>query len=942
MKNSKFIGTRWFKCDLHLHTPESKCFKKRDEVTAEEWVKEAIEKELDCVAVTDHNSGNWVDKIMEAAKGTPLVVFPGVEITCSDAKVHLLILFDTDKTSLDVNDFLLKAGIERKDFADQLAHTDMNLRDVASLAHERDAIIIPAHIDEFNGVSGAGSQIIKKFLELDFINGVQVVHQKFTVDDKKYNPKFKLELKDYLKEYYGKEINDEYIKSWRSAVVQSQKMRKSILTFSDNPHEKGNPQHGLWGIGQRYTWIKMEETPNLESLRQALLLPEFRIKNDFECPDNLKPHSNPEQWIQSISIYNTKITEPTEPLVVEFSPQMNTIIGGRGSGKSSILKFLRGVFPKKIDELKELDVIQSEFDSFFSPYNRKNSNGVINEGTTVEVLVHRRGELFKIVFKYLDKKNTLEISRYLESNGDFELIEDDPEEFIELFGFDIFSQKQIYDIGTKTNSLRARIDEKMTEISDLKEKLSEVKQSFCAKSLSIRQLEERISGKSALEIQIRDIENRIGAYNESGASSLIKSEAKFTKDNNTITNYSAEINHLESNFQNLIEGIEIEEIQLDQFSKEHSDEIKGISEAARKSLAEVKSDLEKLRDRYIDVNTSFKEQIQKSEWQKSRILNKEEFAQKKEELSKKGILDLEEIEDEIVLLNRKKEALAQIKKDENKLLKETDEKIKLKSEFISLRKKMTEKRRQFLTNNLSKGNVKGSVNSFRDLSEYINSLKSILGIENTYEDDVSALIQKWGTGNPELNNKNVFEIISQMQVGEFDGSKSGFNKRFITKIKDLNGESLDNIDLLFPEDEISIQYKIPGTNKFRSISTASPGQKTAAILTLLLSHGNDPLILDQPEDDLDNYLIYDLVVEQLRMSKERRQIIVVTHNANIPVNGDSEHIVVMNPETEKVKIKEVGSVEKKEIKNEICKVMEGGIEAFTMRAKRYSKLPKLV
>ena len=144
------------------------------------------------------------------------------------------------------------------------------------------------------------------------------------------------------------------------------------------------------------------------------------------------------------------------------------------------------------------------------------------------------------------------------------------------------------------------------------------------------------------------------------------------------------------------------------------------------------------------------------------------------------------------------------------------------------------------------------------------------------------------------------------------------------------------MDLLFPEDEIQIEYKVGNT--YKSISNASAGQKTAAILTLLLSHGTKPLILDQPEDDLDNRLIYDLVVDQMQNSKELRQIIVVTHNANIPVDGDSEQIIVMNSETKYIDVKLTGSLETTQIKQEICNIMEGGIDAFEMRSKRYGTL----
>ncbi|MCW5198069.1 AAA family ATPase [Clostridium perfringens] len=141
--------------------------------------------------------------------------------------------------------------------------------------------------------------------------------------------------------------------------------------------------------------------------------------------------------------------------------------------------------------------------------------------------------------------------------------------------------------------------------------------------------------------------------------------------------------------------------------------------------------------------------------------------------------------------------------------------------------------------------------------------------------------------------------------------------------------------MLLPEDEIKIQYKSKKSGEYKPIHNASAGQRTSAILTFILSDGVNPLILDQPEDDLDNHLIYSLIVEGLKASKENRQIIVVTHNANIPVNGDAELIISMNSSSKSIGVLEAGTLENEKIKSEICDVMEGGENAFIMRANRY-------
>ena len=121
--------------------------------------------------------------------------------------------------------------------------------------------------------------------------------------------------------------------------------------------------------------------------------------------------------------------------------------------------------------------------------------------------------------------------------------------------------------------------------------------------------------------------------------------------------------------------------------------------------------------------------------------------------------------------------------------------------------------------------------------------------------------------------------------------------------------------------------------KFDNLEKGSAGQKASAILAFLLSHGNKPLIIDQPEDDLDNALIYELIVHQIHANKARRQLVIVTHNPNIVVNGGAElvHVLQFNGQ---VQINQHGGLDEPDIRKAICNIMEGGKEAFEKRYKR--------
>ena len=151
----------------------------------------------------------------------------------------------------------------------------------------------------------------------------------------------------------------------------------------------------------------------------------------------------------------------------------------------------------------------------------------------------------------------------------------------------------------------------------------------------------------------------------------------------------------------------------------------------------------------------------------------------------------------------------------------------------------------------------------------------------------------------------------------------------------------DSIELMSLDDlvEVSLNVGDAAHEEFRPLHRLSAGQKSTAILLLALLESDGPLILDQPEDDLDNRFIYDDVVQRLRGAKEQRQFIIATHNANIPVLGDAEQIVVLDTEAVDDRVRAVivarGSIDDAELHGPVEDVLEGGPEAFQLRRDKY-------
>ena len=145
---------------------------------------------------------------------------------------------------------------------------------------------------------------------------------------------------------------------------------------------------------------------------------------------------------------------------------------------------------------------------------------------------------------------------------------------------------------------------------------------------------------------------------------------------------------------------------------------------------------------------------------------------------------------------------------------------------------------------------------------------------------------------------------------------------------------LDEMELFLPEDLVKARVRAPD-GSFKTIETGSVGEKSTAILSLLLSAGEQPIIIDQPEDDLDNQYVYNVVVDLLRRRKFSRQVIIATHNANIPVNGDAELILALGVEDRLGVVLGHGSIDQPNIKDLVSVIMEGSAEAFRLRRERY-------
>jgi ABC-type dipeptide/oligopeptide/nickel transport system ATPase subunit len=134
---------------------------------------------------------------------------------------------------------------------------------------------------------------------------------------------------------------------------------------------------------------------------------------------------------------------------------------------------------------------------------------------------------------------------------------------------------------------------------------------------------------------------------------------------------------------------------------------------------------------------------------------------------------------------------------------------------------------------------------------------------------------------------------------------------------------------------IEVDLGAPGNEQWSSVKKVSPGQRATAMLALALATGTEPLIIDQPEDDLDNRYIFDEVVSVIANVCEGRQVLVATHNANIPILGDAELVIAFDAVADRSVVMACGPLEEPTVAQKAREILEGGDEAFMARHRRY-------
>ena len=924
-----FPGARWWKFDFHTHTPASHDYQDR-EVTPTDWLLAFMRAGIDCVAVTDHNSGEWVDRLKSGLvqleeQAHPdfrrLSLFPGVEITANGG-THLLALFDPGKSTGDVRD-LLGAVQYRGESGESSRAADSSVVQIVEQVAKRGGIVIPAHVDLNRGLWDLAGNTLEPILT--------------------------------SKDVYAVEIVDPSSK--KPGLYQQHAQRWAEVLGSDS--------HGLAHAddqrvpGSRFTWIKMGQ-PSIDGLRLALLDGErFSVRRSDDPDSPLR--ALPAHHVRSIAITEARLMGHGEPATLEFSPWLNVLIGGRGSGKSTVLNCMRLAARREADlqRLDERSNTRRTFDRFNQVPRTRNDDGGLTDETHVEWTVSRDGVAHRIHWAQAPNADDTVVET-IDSKSEW-VASSSQHVTAERFPIRLFNQSQIGELaGDNQIALLDLIDEG-AGAQDCQREFEAACRAFFATRGRIRDIRAELGRSGEVEVALEDNARALALFEEAGHAAALQAFRATERQEREVERHFAVAEQAVRQVDDVADQLQSENIAESVFGEEDCesdcdrsaiaiiDSLRGIVDDAKTALSEASGTA---RELIAQQRTA----LQTSSWRSNADQTQTAYEHAVAALAVEGLGDTQSHADLVQQQQQLTSAQTRLAALSQELARIQQRAIDELEVVVLARRALSDARSAFLRETLTQNNyVRIRLIPYGENPRTTErSLRDALGVadDHRFPDDIgnagegasgSGLVDQLMDGLPQDSESRRHEFEARLEsmrqrlATAVEGGE-GFGGHFVNYLKrehSRSAEFLDQLLVWFPPDSLHVEHSLTADGtEFRPIGQGSAGQRSAAMLAFLLAHGDEPLVLDQPEDDLDNQLIYSLVVRQMRENKLRRQIIVVTHNPNIVVNGDAEMLHVLDFVNGQCTVVESGSLQNADMREEVCRVMEGGRIALEQRYRR--------
>ncbi|MXW67053.1 MAG: AAA family ATPase [Gemmatimonadales bacterium] len=851
---------------------------------AEAIVSKAAELNVSVLAITDHNDVGGVSHFQEAAAGRGITVFPGFELTSSEG-IHVLCIYESNTDKSRLERFLGEFGIHEPGSSSSLSNQPF--QDILGTVRRQGGITIAAHVTSDNGLLRVlqGQARIRAWQSED-LTAIQIPA-----------------LVDGLHPSYQSIITNENPDYGRPHPAGER-----LAVAAVNAHDVAKPED----LDQPSTtcFIKMS-TVGIEGLRQAFLDPDSRVRLS---PEGGAPVSDDHAVLQDLSWDSGFLDGVRLPL----NPNLNVLVGGRGAGKSTVVESLRYVLG--------LDPLGDEA--------RKAHQGIVQHvlrgGTKISLSV-RSAHPFSGEYRIERTVPNPPVVRTVTN----EISNLSPEDILPRI--EVYGQHEIAEL-TRSRQKLTRLLSRFVKTdsslvarkAEIRRNLKKTRRSILETQAELEELEERLATLPGLQ-------ETLSRYEASGLEELLGDRSLLVREERILNAISERVEPFRERLQDLRQELPIhreflsakslEELPSkdilsdgDNILKRLSDTLEQLASGFEKALKRADREIAAIRFRWEphrrDVNASYEKTLREL---KESAVDGAEFIRLRTEI------------ENLRPLRQREALLRQLEKE----LVERRHALLVEWEEI--------KAAEFRLLAAAAGNVGQRLDGRVQVE--VTAAGNRRPLVDLLRERVGGRLASAITILQEVPDLSLPDFVQQCRGGEEAlreeypmtpapaGLLAAASEDTLMRIEELE---LPPITILRLNTAASGESPV-----WRTLEELSTGQKATAVLLLLLLDSDAPLIVDQPEDDLDNRFITEGIVPRMREEKRRRQFIFSTHNANIPVLGDAELILGLTPAGEavrgsaRVEPQHMGSIDDRAVQELVEELLEGGRDAFETRRRKY-------
>jgi type III restriction enzyme len=932
-------GAHFFCCDFQVHTPRDRAWKGKSHTSAEErqvYARRLVEacrsKGINAIAITDHHDLCFFPHIKQAAlsetdgagvdipSDQKLIVFPAVELTINVPCQAILIL-DSDFPEAFLSQVLTALTINPAPESEAKASEVQRLESITTLVelkkkldeHDflRDRYIVLPNVTSGGSATLLRDGVAQKYRAMPCVGGYldgSITKCKagdlriLAGEDKKYGNK-----------------------------------RVALFQTSDSRSEDHSQ------LGAHKTWVKWA-VPTAEALRQACLAQDSRISQT-------RPEI-PSVVIRSLHVSNSEFLGPVD---LYLNPQYSALIGSRGTGKSTILEYLRWGL---CDE-HEVNGDGGDIESVGARQQRLIDQTLKKYDATVEVRFEVNG-----VPHLVRRRSTGEMLLRI---GDAELQPCKRDDVRTLLPVQAYSQRQLSRVGRRVDELNRFVQLGIkTELDTLNGQI----RSMAAKS---RQLYTDVRRKLGMEKSLKEDGLSIASLAQQADSirssltglspeqqSVLSMQPAYFAAQMLIEKWGSELRDLVSLNATLLKRLaglpsSIGSTAMGQLpdltilSKIEDDlrarvgVLRGLAEKIKVELGDAISDDGKPHGSYGASVAEWG--VAKAKFDASYAAAKAAASSHESQLKSLGELErkIKTVSDRIAQSETELGKVGNPEEEFRNLRKQWKELHRRRGDlFVSQCAKLTA---------ISEGAIRATTVRGGDLSGVEDQIRAIVrgsGLRTAKIDDVLDVVRSaddpiglWDELLDELERLASYQESDDRSAPRPASTallRCGFSDSDISRLSEkLTPASWLELALTSLGEQTTFEYRTK-EQQYIPFENASAGQQATALLISLLNQPGPPLIIDQPEDDLDNQVIFDIVKKVWR-AKTMRQLVFTSHNANLVVNGDAELVVWCDyrvaGDYSRGRVADEGAIDVPQIRTSIQTVMEGGEKAFKLRSEKY-------